>query len=344
MARSVLSAPHFHNEDAAFEYVENALWPDGPYCPHCGATDDHVRRLNGKTTRKGLHKCYACRKPFTVRIGTIFESSHLPLHLWLQVIHLMCASKKGISTRQIQRMLQCSMKTAWFLTHRIREAMKDGALGPLGGEGEAVEADETFIGGKEKNRHRSKRAKKRLGGSWGKETVLSLVERNGRVRSMHVASVTAANLRPILVGQIDDRSKLYTDDAGQYRHMGKDFDHESVNHGANEYVRGAAHTNTVENYFSILKRGITGCYFHVSEAHLHRYLAEFDFRYSNREGLGVDDVARAEAALKGFRGSGSPTKQLTRRRPPNEKTRYWRAWARLPAQDPQLVFFFILED
>ena len=167
MARSVLSAPHFHNEDAAFAYVEATLWPDGPYCPHCGATGDHVRRLKGKTTRKGLHKCYACRKPFTVRIGTIFESSHLPLHLWLQVIHLMCASKKGISTRQIQRMLKCSMKTAWFLTHRIREAMKDGSLGPLGGEGKAVEADETFIGGKEKNRHRSKRAARASGRELG---------------------------------------------------------------------------------------------------------------------------------------------------------------------------------
>ena len=300
MARSVLSAPHFHNEDAAFAYVEEALWPDGPHCPFCGVIGDQVRRLNGKTTRKGLHKCYACKKPFTVRIGTIFESSHLPLHLWLQVIHLMCASKKGIATRQIQRMLQCSMKTAWFLTHRIREAMKDGSLGPLGGDGKAVEADETYVGGKEKNRHKSKR----LGvvGTAGKEAVFTLVERNGRVRSMHVTSVAAENLRPVLVSQIDGKSKLYTDDAGQYRHMGRHFEHESVNHSAGEYVRGNAHTNTVENYFSILKRGITGCYFHVSEAHLHRYLAEFDFRYSNREGLGIDDVSRADVALKGFKG------------------------------------------
>ena len=185
MARSVLSVPHFHNEDAAFAYVENALWPDGPYCPFCGATDEHVRKLNGKTTRKGLHKCYACRKPFTVRIGTIFESSHLPLHLWLQVIHLMCASKKGIATRQIQRMLQCSMKTAWFLTHRIREAMKEGSIDPLGGEGKAVEADETYIGGKEKNKHANR--KLRAGrGAVGKMAVFSLVERNGRVRSVPI--------------------------------------------------------------------------------------------------------------------------------------------------------------
>ena len=258
MARSVLSAPHFHNEDAAFEYVEGILWPGGAFCPHCGVTGDRVGRLGGKTTRKGLHKCYECGQHFTVRIGTIFESSHLPLHLWLQVIHLMCASKKGISTRQIQRMLQCSMKTAWFLTHRIREAMKDGSLGPLGGEGKAVEADETYVGGKEKNRHKSRR--KRVVGSSGKETVLALVERGGRVRSMHVASVTHENLRPVLVAQIAKGSRLYTDEAGQYRKMGADFRHESVNHGADEYVRGDAHTNTAENFFSLLKRGIIGCY------------------------------------------------------------------------------------
>lgn len=302
MAKSVLSAPHFHNEEAAFTHVEALLWPNGPSCPHCGATDEHVGRLTGKTSRIGLRKCYACRGTFTVRMGTIFEDSHLALHLWLQVIHLMCASKKGLATRQIQRMLQCSMKTAWFLSHRIREAMKDDTLGPLGGEGQTVEADETFIGGKEKNRHRSKRATSRLGGSWGKETVLSLVERDGRVRSMHVASVTAANLRPVLVAQIDGASVLCTDDAGQYRHMGRDFRHEVVNHSAEEYVRGPFHTNSVEGFFSILKRGITGCYFHVSEAHLHRYLAEFDFRHSNREKLGVDDVSRAELAVKGFKG------------------------------------------
>ncbi|MBV9932627.1 MAG: IS1595 family transposase [Alphaproteobacteria bacterium] len=299
MAKSVLSAPHFHNEEAAFAYVEALLWPNGPTCPHCGGTEEHVGRLTGKTSRIGLRKCYACRGTFTVRMGTIFEDSHLALHLWLQVIHLMCASKKGISTRQIQRMLQCSMKTAWFLSHRIREAMKSDMLGPLGGEGQTVEVDETFIGGKEKNRHRSKRASSRLGGSWGKETVLSLVERDGRVRSLHVASVTAANLRPILVGQIDAASRLCTDDAGQYRHMHRDFRHEIVNHGAEEYVRGPFHTNSVEGFFSILKRGIVGCYFHVSEKHLHRYLAEFDFRHSNREKLGIDDQSRADLAIMG---------------------------------------------
>jgi transposase-like protein len=299
VAKSVLSAPHFHNEEAAFAYVEALLWPQGPACPHCGATDDHIGRLQGKSSRIGLRKCYACRGTFTVRIGTIFEDSHLALHLWLQVIHLMCASKKGLATRQIQRMLQCSMKTAWFLSHRIREAMKDGMLGPLGGEGETVEADETFIGGKEKNKHLSKRAS---AGGFGKEIVLSLVERNGRVRSMHVARVSADNLRPILVAQIDDASTLCTDDGRHYLGMGRHFRHESVNHSVAEYVRGPFHTNSVEGFFSILKRGIVGCYFHVSEAHLHRYLAEFDFRYSNREKLGIDDTARADLAIRGVVG------------------------------------------
>jgi len=301
MAESVLNAPHFQNEEAAFAYVEGKLWPDGPVCPHCAACKEHVGALKGETTRQGLRKCYACGKHFTVRQGTIFESSHLPLHLWLQVIHLMCASKKGISTRQIQRMLQCSMKTAWFLTHRIREAMKDNTLGPLGGDGKIVEADETGIGGKERNKHRSKRNPANIG-FYGKETVLSLVERDGRVRSMHVASVTAANLRPIFLANINKGTKLYTDDAGQYRLMGRDFEHASVNHGKEEYVRGEVHSNTAENYFSILKRGITGVYHHVSEAHLHRYLSEFDFRYSNRERLGVNDAERAELALQGVKG------------------------------------------
>jgi transposase-like protein len=301
VAKSVLSAPHFHNEEAAFAYVEALLWPKGPACPHCGNCDaDRIGRLQGKSSRIGLRKCYACRNTFTVRMGTIFEDSHLALHLWLQVIHLMCASKKGISTRQIQRMLQCSMKTAWFLTHRIREAMKDGMIGPLGGEGQTVEVDETFIGGKAKNQHRSKRVAR--GGVVGKEPVLSLVERNGRVRSMHVVRVTAETLRPILVAQIDDASLLCTDEASHYRRMGEDFRHEAVNHSGDEYVRGPFHTNSVEGFFSILKRGIVGCYFHVSEAHLHRYLAEFDFRYTNREKLGVDDAARADLAIKGFAG------------------------------------------
>src|ERR1700756_1402866 len=185
MAKSILSAPHFQNEPAAFAYVEAKLWPNGPVCPHCGSFGDKVGKLSGKTTRQGLYKCYqaGCRKPFTVRMGTIFESSHLALHLWLQVIHLMCASKKGIATRQIQRMLQCSMKTAWFLTHRIREAMRPGAPSPIGGENKFVEADETWIGGKGANRA--------FGPTPVKQAVMTLVERGGEARSYHVPNVTA---------------------------------------------------------------------------------------------------------------------------------------------------------
>lgn len=305
MAQSVLSAPQMLSEEAAFAYVESKLWPNGPVCPHCGATEEHVGALKGKTTRVGLRKCYACNGQFTVRQGTIFEDSHLALHLWLQVIHLMAASKKGISTRQIQRMLQCSMKTAWFLTHRIREAMKDGSLGPLGGEGAVIEADETYVGGKEKNKHVGKRNAGNIGGT-GKAIVFSLVERGGKVRSHVVPNATGYTLRAVLKQHADSRSVLMSDDAGQYRHMHRDFTHHVVNHGANEYVRQIegmlAHTNTAEGFFAILKRGITGVYHNVSEAHLHRYLAEFDFRYSNRERLGVDDAARAERALLGTKG------------------------------------------
>jgi len=301
MAKSVLNAAHFQNEEAAFAYVESRLWPQGPVCPFCGATDEHIGELKGKTTRMGLRKCYACNKPFTVRIGTIFEGSHLALHLWLQVIHLMCASKKGISTRQIQRMLQCSMKTAWFLTQRIREAMTDGGLGPLGGEGKTLEADTTYIGGKEKNKHASKRHSGR--GGVGKTVVHAIVERDGRVRAHVIPNINGKTLRPILDAHADKRSALMTDTDGSYYHLGQEFArHEVVNHSIGEYVRGDAHSNTVENYFSILKRGLTGVYHSVSEEHLHRYLAEFSFRYSNREGLGVDDVSRADLALKGFKG------------------------------------------
>ena len=302
MAHPVLMAPHFHNEEAAFAHVESVLWPNGPTCPKCGATEEHVGRLTGKTSRIGLRKCYACRETFTVRIGTIFEDSHLPLHLWLQVIHLMCASKKGVSTRQIQRMLQCSMKTAWFLTHRVREAMKDGQLGPLGGEGAVIEADATYIGGKERNKHVGKRDSRKIGGV-GKQVVHTLVERKGRARSHHVPNVSGDTLRPILAAHADFKSALMTDTAGGYLHVGRSFArHEMVDHGADEYVRGDAHSNTVEGFFSVLKRGIYGTFHHVSEAHLHRYLSEFDFRYSNREKLGVDDVKRAELALRGATG------------------------------------------
>ena len=255
---SILSKPYFHNEEAAFEHLEKLLWPEGPHCPHCGSLDriSKIKANPEKRVRYGLHKCGHCKKQFTVKIGTVFEHMRIPLHKALQAVYLMCASKKGISAHQLHRILEVQYKTAWFLCHRIREAMRAGYLSPMGGPGKAVEADETFVGGKEKSRHRSKRAKKRLGGSWGKETVFSLLEREGYVRSVHTPSVTAATLRPILVQQLQGGTKLYTDDAGQYHHMHRDFEHKIVNHGAGEYVCGEAHTNTVEGYFSIMKRGI----------------------------------------------------------------------------------------
>lgn len=302
MARSVLSAPHFQDEQAAFEYVEAHLWPKGPTCPHCGNADAaRIGQLKGKTTRTGLRKCYECGKPFTVRQGTIFESSHLPLHLWLQVIHLMNASKKGIATRQIQRMLNCSMKTAWFLGHRIRETMNDGGAEPMGGEGATIEIDATYIGGKEKNRHASKRKNVGRGGS-GKAPVFALVERQGRVRAIHVPDVNGANLRAMLRENVKRGSKVYSDEDYTTRYATRMYRSEAVAHKAGEYVRGDVHTNTVEGFFSILKRGITGVYHGVSEAHLQRYLAEFGYRYSNREALGIDDALRASIMLKGAKG------------------------------------------
>jgi len=309
MAKSVLNAPQFQNEEAAFAYVEAKLWPNGPVCRHCGCSD-RIGKLKGKTTRAGLYKCYACKKPFTVRQGTIFESSHLPLHLWLQIIHLMCASKKGISTRQIQRMLDCSMKTAWFLSHRIREAMaeKNGIfIEPLGGAGVTLEADEAYI---------CRDASKKLKGPGPQEPVFSLVERGGRVRSFHMPHVTAANVESVLLRHSSDESHFRTDEAQIYVTIGQNFaSHETVVHSKKEYVRGDVHTNTVEGYVSILKRGIYGVYHHVSEAHLKRYLAEFDFRYNTRVKLGFDDAARADSALVGAKGKRLTYQTTCRRRP-----------------------------
>lgn len=311
-----ITAPRFTDVDAAREHLESLRWPDGPYCPHCGSVNatrlppqqrKATKAHPGGTIRKGVVQCNDCRQQYTVTVGTVFERSKIALNKWVLATFLLCSSKRGMSGHQLARMLGVTQKTAWFMSHRIREAMRpNGGEPPLGGEGKTVEADETFIGGKEKNKHKSKRAKTRLGGSWGKQTVFSLVERNGNVRSTHVQSVTAANLRPILVEQVDKASTLCTDDAGQYRHMKRDFTHEVVNHGKDEYVRGPFHTNTVEGYFSILKRGVTGTYYHLSEAHLHRYCTEFDFRYNTRKD---NDFERSEKALKGITG-----KRLTYRR------------------------------
>ncbi len=293
---SILSAPHFHSEDAAFAFVEAHLWPNGPVCPHCGATGDKIGRLSGKSSRAGLRKCYACRKAFTVRIGSIFEDSHFPLRLWLQAIQLISASKKGISTRQIQRTFDCSMKTAWFLTHRIREIMKRGdGLPPIGGDGKVIEADETYVGRKPGTKIRR--------GFAHMNPVFALVERGGAVRSFHVPTVRADTLRPLLHGQASHDSHFMSDELAVYKLLGHRFkSHQAVKHSADEYVRGDVHTNTIEGFFSILKRGVYGTYQHVSEAHLHRYLAEFDFRYSNREKLGINDTQRASIALKSAKG------------------------------------------
>ena len=295
MAISVLSALHFHDEAAAFAFVEARLWANGPVCPHCKGTE-RIGALKGKTTRVGLRKCYSCRKNFTVRHGTIFEDSHLDLHLWLQAIHLLCASKKGISSNQLCRILGCTLKTAWFLSHRIREAMRSGSLSPLGGAGVQVEVDETYFGNKEGR-------KKAKAGYGHKRPVLSLVERGGQVRSFHVANATVANVVPIVRDNIDHESLLLTDESRLYWTVGAEFaGHDAVEHGIGEYVRGDVHTNTVEGFFSIFKRGMNGVYQHCAEKHLHRYLAEFDFRYNNRVRFGIDDTDRANRALLGVVG------------------------------------------
>lgn len=293
MAKSVLNAPHFQNEEAAFAYVEARLWPNGPECPHC-EEKKRIGRLQGKTTRPGLYKCYACKKPFTVRMGTILESSHLPLHLWLQVIHLFCCSKKGISTRQIQRMLNCSMKTAWFLGHRIRLAMApDGSEGPLGGFGKIVEADETELA-----RSRKTKRPPTFRRSTHNPKVLSLVERGGNVRSI---SLDHRRVGQHVRAMVHKDSRLFTDQAQHYKLSGIKG-HESVDHSKFEWTRGEVHTNTLEGFFSVLKRGLVGVYQHVDVKHLNKYLAEFDFRQNTRARLGVNDVERAEMAMLGAKG------------------------------------------
>ena len=287
MPNSIFDARPLRDEKAAYAYVEAKIWPNGRVCPHCGVVD-RSGLLKGKSTRLGVYKCYACRKPFTVKIGTIFEDSHVPMHLSLQAIVMMCSSKKGISSNQLHRTLGVTLRTAWHMSHRIRLAMGDDGSGPLGGADLFLEADETFIGGKEGNKHKSKRVAK--GGTAGKAAVFSLVEREGKVRSFNVPDVTAKTLKEVVAKHADRESHLRTDEARRYEEIGTEFaSHETVAHSMGEYVRGDAYTNTVENYFSILKRGIYGCYFHVSEAHLHRYLAEFDFRHNNRSKLGIND-------------------------------------------------------
>jgi transposase-like protein len=302
--------PIFHDAEAARAWLEALLWPDGPVCPHCGLIGA-AYPLHGKKQRAGLYECKGCAEQFTVTVGTVCERSHIPLHKWVLALHLIMSSKKGISAHQMHRMLGITYKSAWFMMHRIREALATGFAAKLGGSNKVVEIDETYVGGKEGNKHKWKRTPGSQGGA-NKVPVLALVEREGHVRSQHVANVNGKTLGPILHDNIDRATHLMTDDAMVYPPLAKGFaGHSSVNHSAEEYVRlaGFAHTNTVENYFSILKRGIIGTYHHVSEAHLHRYLAEFDYRYNERAALGINDAERATKAAKGIVG-----KRLTYRR------------------------------
>jgi transposase-like protein len=296
----------FQDEDKAREALEALRWPDGPICPHCGNSDqEKIAKVEGKkqSHRPGLYYCNECKGQFTVTVGTVFERSKIPLTKWWLAAYLLNSSKKGISAHQIHRTIGVTYKTAWFMMHRLREAMADlKPSGPLGGSGKIVEADTTYIGGKEKNKHASKRDGKKIGGM-GKQIVHTLVERGGKARSNHIANISGKTLRPILTANVSRKSSLMTDTAGGYMDVGKEFErHEMVDHGIGEYVRGDAHSNTVEGYFSVLKRGITGVYHHVSEAHLKRYLAEFDFRYNNRMSLGVNDGERTANALRGIEG------------------------------------------
>lgn len=292
-----LTDPIFHDEDAARRHFEATRWPEGPICPHCGVVGN-ATEMKGKSTRPGVYKCKDCRKQFTAIVGTLYERSHIPIHKWLLATRLLCASKKGMSAHQLWRQLGFgSYRTAWFMAHRIREGMREAHLPePMGGEGKFVEADETYVGGKAKNRAYAKTLPSH-------EAVMSLVERGGKVRSRHVADVTAKTLKPILVDAIAKDTNLRTDQSPVYTEIGAGFaSHETVNHSIKEYVRGDAHTNTVEGYFSIFKRGIYGVYHHVSAEHLKRYLSEFDFRYNHRIALGFNDAERATLAVKGISG------------------------------------------
>jgi transposase-like protein len=311
MAEYLFNEARYSDPEAAREYLESVRWPNGPVCPHCGAVD-RISKLQGTSHRPGLYDCGHCRDQFTVTVGTVFERSKIGLDKWLLAASLMAASKKGISSKQVERMLGVTYKTAWFMTHRLREAMKPGA-GMFSSGGGTIEADATYVGGKEKNKHASKRDRKNIGGV-GKQCVFSLVERNGGVRSFHIPTVNAKTLKPILTAQLNTaETHLMTDGERILRSLSPMFaSHQTVSHERGEYVRGDVHSNTVEGYFSILKRGIIGTFHHVSPQHLQRYATEFDFRYNHREmrvkvdskmvKAGFTDAERTDALLRGIAG------------------------------------------
>lgn len=311
-----LTAPIFTDAEAARKHLESLVWPNGTICPHCGNSDpDRITALHGKAHRPGLYQCAECREQFTVTVGTVFERSKIPLNKWLLATYLLNSSKKGMSAHQLHRTLGVTYKTAWFMAHRIREAMKSdpAQTGPLGGAGKVVEADETYFGKVETpktTRADGTPYTKAPRGPANRRAVVALVERGGSVRSFHVEKADLKTVREILVTNASRESILHTDESRLYTKMGAEFaDHQTVNHSAKEYVRGEVHSNTIEGYFSIFKRGMKGVYQHCSEKHLHRYLVEFDHRYNHRVKLGFSDQDRADKALEGIVG-----KRLTYRR------------------------------
>lgn len=295
---SVLSKPYFHDEEQAFAYLESVLWADGKVCPHCGGTDriTKVKANPAKRIRFGLWRCGDCKGQFTVKVGTVFEHARIPLHKMLQAAYLMTSSKKGISAHQLHRVLEITYKSAWFLAHRIREAMREGGLAPFGQNGGAVEVDETYIG--------RKKGMPVRGAYHHKMAVLGLVDReSGRCRMFHVEKASGTNIQPIVLENLSREARLMTDESYIYRRIGREFaEHAAVKHYEGEYVRGDATTNSVEGAFSIFKRGMRGVYQHCGEKHLHRYLAEFEFRYSHREACGYNDANRSVQALRGVAG------------------------------------------
>ncbi|HEY1506570.1 MAG TPA: IS1595 family transposase [Stellaceae bacterium] len=289
-----LTDPIFSDDAKAREHFAAIRWPNGPICSHCG-TVDQATLVKGKSHRAGMYQCNACRQPFSVTTGTVMESSKIGLAKWALAFHLMAASKKGVSAHQLHRMLGITYKSAWFMAHRVREAMGGNDVGPMGGAGGYVEADETYIG--------RKPGRKKMRGSGHKMAVMSLVERHGAARSFHITDFDGKTLSDILDKHVSRTAHLRTDEYPTYKQYGHAFaSHETVNHGKEEYVRGDASTNTIEGYFSIFKRGMHGVYQHCSEQHLQRYLNEFDFRYTNRAALGVDDLLRTMRAIKGAGG------------------------------------------